>query len=117
MKKIKIDGREFPSEITILSRCWKVVWVAGPVVSSDHDVVCGLCDPRLQTLTIDLSQADDALAEVLLHEIGHAAYYMFEHGSMDRSEEDIVNLNAMLLITLGKQNPGFWAWVEHMTNP
>ena len=116
MKIEKIDGREYPSAIVLLSRTFEVKWHEGKVPCKEADeLVQGWCDTDGQTLHINRLLANSAVAEVLLHELNHAINWMWENEHIKREEEDQTNQLSITLITVARQNPGFLTWLDVMS--
>jgi len=118
MKTITINGREYPSQVSILSRIAKIEWVEGKVIcEEDSELVQGTCDYDTQVIKVNRTLEDPAVAEVLWHEMEHFIHWMWENEQIEREEEDYVNHRAITFITVARQNPGLLAWTEKMANP
>ena len=117
MRTTVIDGKEYPAELHVLSRTFKIQWHEGKVICQEDDTLNqGLFDKDTQTLNVNRKMQDSAVAEVLLHELTHSFNWMWQNESIDREEEDLTNQFAITLMTVARQNPGFLAWLERMAN-
>lgn len=103
-----------PDGFTLLSRTYRLIWHDGPFIATDGEVVEGECLNKEQELHINWETLPSSVAEVLLHEAGHALYHMFQGDALDRDEEDFVNTTAIAQVTLIRQNPKLWRWLLDM---
>lgn len=113
MKTIKIKGQQYPSHIDLLSRTITVEWHEGKCICDpNNQLVQGWFDFQNQIIHMDRTMKDSAIAEVLWHEIGHAIYWMLQNEEIQRTEEDVVNLMAITHITIARNNPGLFTWLD-----
>ncbi len=106
--------RDRPTQIHILSRTYRITWKDGEFTASDGDTVQGECSNKEQELIVNWETHPASAIEVLLHEVGHAIYYMLEGDDIKREEEDFVNVMTIVQVTIMRQNPKLWRWIVDM---
>ena len=78
----------------------------------------GMQDWANKVITLDASLTGHTMAEVFIHELGHAVYAAGNLGAA-RDEEDMVSRCAAMIIELAMnpRNKPAWTWWKHLLDP
>lgn len=105
---------ELPKSLRIGYRDYTVEW--WPTRQADQEGKLGLCNRDEATIKIAEGYDSFLTAEVLLHEVLHAAYHM---GCIDPSadEEKTVSILGNQMTQIWRDNPDFVTFMSDSLNP